>query len=54
MVRENRGEKEQDSVTTTEAVGCEQKPGRRERRVAQSENGKGRLTRHRRSETDTW
>ena len=34
MVREYRGKKEQDSVTTTEAIGREQGPGRRERRVA--------------------
>ena len=34
VVRENGGKKEQDSVPTAEAPGREQRPGRRERRVA--------------------
>ena len=42
MVRENCGKKEQDSVTTTEAPGCKQRPGRRKRRVTQPEGGHGR------------
>ena len=44
MVREDRGEEEQHSVTTTEAPGREPGPGRRERRVAQPKNGHGRPT----------
>ena len=42
MVREYCGKEEQDSVTMTEVIGREQRPGRRERRVAQPENGHGR------------
>ena len=42
MVRENGGKKEQDSVTTTEAPGCEQRPRRRKRRIVQLEGGPGR------------
>ena len=44
MVREDRGEEEQDSTPETEATGCGQGPGRRERRTAQPEGGPGRPT----------
>ena len=35
MVRENGREEKQDSFTTTKIIGCEQRPGRSKRRIAQ-------------------
>ena len=53
MIREGRGEEEQDSVTTTEAPEREQGPGRCERRTAQPEGGPGRPTGPRGAGTET-
>ena len=44
VVREDRGDEEQDSTSETEASGCEQGPGRHERRITQPDGGPGRPT----------
>ena len=49
MVRKNGGKEKQDSVTTTKAFGCEQRPGRSERSPSQPENGHGRPQRRQRA-----
>ena len=39
MIREDGRKEEQDSVTTTETIGCKQRPRRSKRCIVQLENG---------------